>query len=66
MSENVMLCFSDLRAMGISYSRAHIGRLEAAGKFPKRLRLGSGDTGRVAWLRKEVEGWIEEKMRERG
>ena len=37
---------------GIPYSPQHIARLEAAGQFPKRIRLGQN---RVAWLLKEVE-----------
>jgi len=38
-----------------TYSYAHIDRLEAAGKFPKRLRLGQA---RVAWYENEVYDWI--------
>jgi len=34
----------------------HIHRLEPAGTFPKRVRLGPN---RVAWLLSEVEEWIE-------
>ena len=41
---------------GIPYSPQHIARLEAAGQFPKRIRLGQN---RVAWLLKEVEGWLD-------
>jgi prophage regulatory protein len=41
---------------GIPYSFQHIWRLEQAGKFPKRLRLGAN---RVAWLYDEVVEWIE-------
>lgn len=41
---------------GIPYSIQHIWRLEQAGKFPKRLRLGAN---RVAWLYDEVVEWIE-------
>jgi prophage regulatory protein len=44
---------------GIPYSPQHIARLEAAGKFPKRVQLGQN---RVAWLLKEVEGWLDERI----
>lgn len=44
---------------GIPYTPQHIARLEAAGKFPKRVRLGPN---RVAWLLSEVEGWITERL----
>lgn len=40
---------------GIPYAPQHIGRLEKAGQFPQRIRLGQN---RVAWLRAEVEEWI--------
>lgn len=32
---------------------------EAAGTFPKRLRIGAN---RVAWLRDEVNDWLSSKM----
>ena len=44
---------------GVPYSPAHIARLEAAGQFPKRVRLGAC---RVAWLAAEVQGWIDERV----
>lgn len=47
---------------GIPYSPVHIGRLEAAGKFPKRIKLGQN---RVAWLLTEVEAWIDERLAQR-
>jgi len=50
----------DLRLVfGVPYSFAHIARLEAAGQFPKRLRLGAC---RVAWLSEEVQNWIDERV----
>ncbi|CAA7616962.1 AlpA family transcriptional regulator [Magnetospirillum sp. SS-4] len=47
---------------GIPYTPQHIGRLEAAGKFPKRVNLGPG---RVAWLMSEVDAWVSERIAER-
>lgn len=47
---------------GIPYCFAHIARLEAAGQFPKRSRLGAC---RVAWVAEEVEDWIEERVANR-
>ena len=46
----------------VKYSPQHIARLEKAGQFPKRLRLGQN---RVAWLLSEVEDWIEERLAKR-
>ena len=47
---------------GIPYSAQHIARLEHAGQFPKRIRLG---TNRVAWLLTEVEAWVDERLANR-
>lgn len=46
----------------VLYSPAHIQRLEDAGLFPKRIRLGQG---RVGWLETEITAWLEAKIRER-
>ncbi|MGA3301824.1 MAG: AlpA family phage regulatory protein [Methylovirgula sp.] len=47
---------------GVPYSFAHIARLEAAGQFPKRVRLGAC---RVAWVAEEVQNWIDERVKSR-
>lgn len=46
----------------IPYSRQHVARLEEAGLFPKRIRLGQH---RVAWLLSEVTSWIEARVANR-
>ncbi|WP_366518995.1 helix-turn-helix transcriptional regulator [Parerythrobacter lacustris] len=43
----------------VLYSPAHIARLEAAGQFPKRVRLGPG---RVGWVDEEIEDWIRKRI----
>ena len=43
----------------VLYSPQHIARLEKAGKFPKRIQLGSN---RVGWLESEVLEWLQEKL----
>jgi len=50
-----MLSFSRVRKL-VLYSRAHVDRLEKAGTFPKRIRLG---TGRVGWWKREIMDWLE-------
>lgn len=45
-----------------SYSRAHLDRLEADGRFPQRVRLGQA---RVAWVEEEVDEWISARVAER-
>ena len=46
----------------VKYSPQHIARLEKAGQFPKRIRLGQN---RVAWLLSEIEEWIDERLQRR-
>ena len=46
----------------VPYSDVHIGRLEKAGKFPKRIPLGAG---RVGWSLQELIDWIEAKKAKR-
>ena len=47
---------------GIPYSPQHIARLEAAGQFPKRIRLGQN---RVVWLLSEVDEWLSVRIAKR-
>ena len=58
--ERLLVSKKDLRALGIPYSFAHIARLEAAGRFPKRIRLGQC---RVAWLYSDVVNWVQDRLR---
>lgn len=46
----------------VPYSASHLWRLERAGQFPKRVRLGGN---RVAWLQSEVSAWVESKLASR-
>ena len=46
----------------VLYSPQHIARLEAAGKFPKRVQLGQC---RVGWIEEEVLAWLQERIKRR-
>jgi len=46
----------------VSYSFAHIDRLEKDGKFPRRVRLGQM---RVVWVESEIEEWIKAQIAKR-
>ena len=48
---------SQMKAV-IGLSRAMVYRLEAAGKFPRRRKLGENSVG---WLRSEVEEWLKSR-----
>jgi prophage regulatory protein len=43
----------------VPYTPQHILRLEKAGKFPLRIRLGAN---RVGWRLIEVEGWLASRV----
>lgn len=45
-----------LNILGLSDPTVY--RMEKAGRFPKRLRLGGNSCG---WLQSEVDGWISER-----
>ena len=46
----------------VPYSRTQLWRLERAGGFPRRLRLGGN---RVAWVEDEVVAWVAERAKAR-
>jgi prophage regulatory protein len=46
----------------VLYSPQHIQRLENAGQFPKRVRLGNGPRGRVGWIEGEVLEWLNHRI----
>ena len=54
-----LLSKKDVRAL-ITLSFAQIDRLEKAGLFPSRVRLGQN---RVAWVAEDVEQWIQDRIR---
>lgn len=43
----------------VLYSPQHVARLEAAGLFPKRVRLGPN---RVGWVEGEVLDWLRTRI----
>jgi predicted DNA-binding transcriptional regulator AlpA len=53
----------DLRRLGIRISNSTLLRLEAAGKWPKRVHIGDHS---VAWLRDEVDAHISALADQRG
>jgi len=46
----------------IPYSQNHLRRLEASGDFPRRIRIGPN---RVAWVRTEVNNWLQIRIAQR-
>jgi prophage regulatory protein len=56
-----ILSKKELRAL-VLYCPAHIDRLEKAGLFPKRIKLGPC---RVGWIESEVLAWLDERIKAR-
>ena len=61
VSEDRIVSSKERRAL-IPYSDMHVTRLEQAGRFPKRIRLGAN---RVGWSLHELQAWIEARKAER-
>jgi len=57
-----LLNYKQLREMGITYSREHLHRLEAAGTFPRRVRLSPQ---KIAWFEHEILAWLNQRSTER-
>jgi len=52
----------DLKQRGIPVSNSSLLRWEQRGAFPRRVRLGATT---VAWLKHEVDAWLEARVEER-
>jgi prophage regulatory protein len=53
-----IITFKDLKPLkGIPFSREHLRRLEAAGKFPKRIRLTEGGDY-YGYVEKELDEYL--------
>jgi prophage regulatory protein len=63
MEDVVLLDLVALRRRGIRVSKSTIARLEAKGRFPKRVRIGDHS---VAWLKTEIDAYIEALSLARG
>ncbi len=62
MAERIVLSRDDLVELGIRVSNVSLLRWEAAGRFPRRIRMAGT---RVAWIKAEVDAWLEARAEER-
>lgn len=61
-----LLTYPQLRnEKGIPYSREHIRRLEAAGRFPRRAKLGDHSNAICAWAETEIDEYIAARFAKR-
>lgn len=61
-SNKILLTRGDLPRLGLNLSPSTLLRLEAEGKFPKRVRIGAHS---VAWLASEIHEHITKLAAER-
>jgi predicted DNA-binding transcriptional regulator AlpA len=54
--------FPDLRGRGVPLSRRQLDRLEAAGKFPRRVHISER---RVGWVAEEIDAHVAAKIANR-
>ena len=55
-TDNRIIRYAQLKPeLGIPYSRTHIDRLEAEGKWPRRFKLSEGSSYFGWWRREMVE-----------
>ena len=57
-----LLDYRALKERGIPWTRIHIKRLEAAGKFPLHIDIGENS---IAWFEDEIDDHLEMKAAER-
>ena len=57
-----LLDYSALKERGIPWTRVHLARLEAAGKFPLHIDVGDNS---IAWFEDEIDDLLEVKAAER-
>jgi prophage regulatory protein len=58
--DKLLLSHADLKALGITYSRAHLWRLCRTDKFPRPIKLHAA--ARNCWSAAEVGRWIEQRV----
>jgi prophage regulatory protein len=57
-----IVVYDELRHLGVLHSRRQVDRLEARGRFPKRVAMG---TGRIGWLAAEIIQYVDARIAER-
>ena len=62
MATLTLITIAELRRR-IPYSRQHFLRLEAAGRFPRRIKFDPN--GKSFWNEAEITAWLAERLAER-
>jgi predicted DNA-binding transcriptional regulator AlpA len=59
MTGKEVVNYKGLRALGIPYSRVHIGRLESNARFPASFKLQEHRNSPRVWRLAEVFEWLD-------
>ncbi|PLX37584.1 MAG: hypothetical protein C0606_04645 [Hyphomicrobiales bacterium] len=62
IEQQIVLNRQDLTKLGIRVNNSSLLRWEAAGRFPRRIRMAGTS---VAWIKAEVDAWLEARAEER-
>lgn len=49
----------------IGLRRSQLYAMIQRGEFPKPVKLGSGPTGAVGWVRSEIDEWLNQRIADR-
>lgn len=56
--KRAIVCFGDLKKLGVPYGRTHLKRMMKARIFPKSFKLSGRPKSRNFWYLDEVLEWI--------
>lgn len=54
--------YDELKQMGVPYTKTHLNRLANAGEFPKPIKLGPARNSRKAWLKDDIDAWLQQRI----
>ena len=57
-----LVSFEELQQMGIPFSTQHLNKLIKDGHFPKAIKLGPARNSKKAWLKTDIEAWINDRI----
>lgn len=57
-----LVSLEELHQMGIPFKTQHLNRLIKAGHFPKAIKLGPSRNSKKAWLKQDIQAWLEERV----
>lgn len=58
-----LVSFEELKGIGIPFSTQHLNRLIKSGHFPKAIKFGPARNSKKAWLKADIDAWIEERIK---